>query len=118
MGALHSLLDSLVDRREDLEAGRGCLLDYYASSHESARRLAGFALRADSDAEGLPRADSHRVILIAMCSYYLSAPLCRTMEGRMITVALTRALGLKLTLTTALFTAKRFLHGLTGHGFA
>jgi tetraprenyl-beta-curcumene synthase len=118
MGALHSLLDSLVDRREDFEGGRGCLLDYYASSREAARRLARFALHTAEAAEGRPQADSHRVILTAMCSYYLSAPQCRTVEGQTIEAALTGALGRKLRVATALFTAKRFLHSLTGHGFA
>jgi hypothetical protein len=54
------------------------------------------------------------VIVTAMCSYYLSAPECDTVEAQIITRALTRALGLPLNLAIAMFRARRLLATLTG----
>jgi len=111
--ALHSLLDSLVDRREDHEAGRRCLLDNYISSVVAAVRLGSLARRAREDMTRLPDAHTHRVILTAMCSYYLSAPQCETAEGYRVRGELSQALGLGLTAAILMFHAKRMRHDLT-----
>lgn len=113
VGALHSLLDSLVDRHEDERDGRRCLLDDYGSPARVASGLADLATRARSAIADLPAADAHQVILTAMCSYYLSAPQCRTTEGLGVTRALAGALGPSLSLTISLFRSKRLLHSLT-----
>ena len=88
IGALHSLLDSLVDRREDHESGPARLLDYYAGPVDSATQLASLATRAKGATENLRRHHAHRVILTAMCSYYLSAPECTGPEAETIRPAL------------------------------
>ena len=111
--ALHSLLDSLVDRREDHDAGGSCLLDNYGSGVLAALRLGTLARRARQDIAWLPDAHTHRVILTAMCSYYLSAPQCETAEAHRVRDELTRALGLPLTAAILMFDAKRMLHDLT-----
>jgi len=111
--ALHSLLDSLVDRREDQEAGRRCLLENYGSSVLASARLGSLARRAREDMTRLGDAHTHRVILTAMCSYYLSAPQCETAEARRVRGELGRALGLPLSAAIVMFDAKRTLHGLT-----
>lgn len=74
IGALHVLLDSLVDRASDIEMGEHCLIDHYASSEEAAARLATIAARATKATELLPRSIEHATILAAMVSFYLSAP--------------------------------------------
>jgi tetraprenyl-beta-curcumene synthase len=117
IGALHTLLDSLVDRREDKEGGRPCLLDYYPSPAEAATRLVDLAIRARDHIARLPSPHVHRVIIAAMCSYYLSAPECNTAESQMITRALTRAIGLPLSVAIAMFRARRLAATLTGNPY-
>ena len=74
IGALHVLLDSLIDRGEDLAAGHHCLVDHYASSEETATRLSTIAARALQATEQLSDGVEHATILAAMTSFYLSAP--------------------------------------------
>jgi tetraprenyl-beta-curcumene synthase len=111
-GALHSLLDSLVDRREDRAGGRRCLLDYYASDDAAADRLAALAACALDTTRELASASTHAVILTAMCSYYLSAPECDTAEARAVARALTGALGTPLHVAIAMSRARRLLHAI------
>jgi tetraprenyl-beta-curcumene synthase len=117
IGALHTLLDSLVDRREDREAGRPCLLNCYRSPAEEATRLADLAIQARERIARLPSPHAHRAIMTAMCSYYLSAPECDTAEAKLITRALCRALGLQLSVAIAIFRARRLAATLTGNPY-
>ncbi len=118
IGALHSLLDSLVDRREDEENGRRCLLDYYDSTAIAVAHLGGLADRAVAATERLPHAHVHRVILTAMCSYYCSAPACATDESRAVTRSLTGTLGCSLSAAILMFRSRRMLHTLTRREYA
>ncbi len=111
-GALHSLLDSLVDRGEDRERGQRSLLDHCGSPARAADRLAALAERAAGAAAELPDRHAHRVIVTAMCSYYLSAPQCDTAEGRDVAGALSEALGSPLRVAILMFRCRRLLHTL------
>jgi tetraprenyl-beta-curcumene synthase len=117
IGALHSLLDSLVDRREDRDGGRLCLLDHYPSTTSAESRLADLAQRCRTACERLPGAQAHRVIVTAMASYYLSAPECDTAEAQAIAAELTAALGRPLSVAIAMFRARRLLRSLTGRSY-
>ncbi len=103
IGALHTMLDSLVDRAEDHESGQRSLLDYYQSPTDAAIQVAGLAIRALSATERLPSPYTHRVIVMAMCSYYLSAPEAHPAQRQTIT----RAVGLPLSGAIATFRARR-----------
>jgi tetraprenyl-beta-curcumene synthase len=75
IGALHTLLDSLIDRQEDTTAaGHRSLIDCYLSPVETAARLEMIAAQAVRHARSLPRANNHAMILAAMASLYLSDP--------------------------------------------
>jgi tetraprenyl-beta-curcumene synthase len=78
IGALHILLDSLIDRSEDVAAGQHCLVDHYVSAEEAATRLRVIATHATSATELLPQSAEHATILAAMTSFYLSAPSAST----------------------------------------
>jgi tetraprenyl-beta-curcumene synthase len=74
IGALHSLLDHLVDKSEDATIGQRNLIDHYSSTQEAAVRMRALAEQAVRAARTLPRGHRHAVILAGMAAFYLSAP--------------------------------------------
>ena len=74
IGALHVLLDSLVDRSADEESGHLSLITQYATPEETASRLSAIASRAMRATEHMPQSIQHGMILTAMASFYLSTP--------------------------------------------
>ncbi len=74
IGALHSLLDGLVDEAEDAEIGQLSLFGCYAHADEAATRMRSIAAQALRRARGLPDGRRHALIVAAMAGYYLSAP--------------------------------------------
>jgi tetraprenyl-beta-curcumene synthase len=71
IGALHSLLDSLVDRGEDIAQGMHGLIECYASPAQAAKRIRLIAGEALERARTLPQGNRHALILAAMASFYL-----------------------------------------------
>ncbi len=72
IGALHSLLDNLVDRCEDEQNGQRSLVDYYASPEDAAVHMTALVTRATSLAGSLRHEPRYTIVLAAMASYYLS----------------------------------------------
>jgi tetraprenyl-beta-curcumene synthase len=70
IGALHSLLDSLVDWREDADTGQLSLIGCYCSCEDAAVRMAAIAARAVQAAERLPAGRRHLVLLAGMAGSY------------------------------------------------
>jgi tetraprenyl-beta-curcumene synthase len=73
IGALNQLLDSLIDRAADREAGHHSLVAHYQSAEEAATRLGSIAARATRATEPIPESVQHAMILAAMSSHYLTA---------------------------------------------
>ena len=73
IGALHSLLDNLVDVAEDHATGQHNLIGCYPSTLEARTRMRVLAERSLQAARELP-GDGDGLILAAMASFYLSAP--------------------------------------------
>jgi tetraprenyl-beta-curcumene synthase len=71
IGALHSLLDSLVDHDEDLAAGERGLIDCYPSPSDAAARMRTIAGEAMRRAAALPCGRRHALIVAAMTSFYI-----------------------------------------------
>jgi tetraprenyl-beta-curcumene synthase len=117
IGALHSLLDSVVDRDEDREKGQRSLLEHYGSALHECAGLTILASEAFDACESLPSPRAHRAIVAAMCSYYLSAPQCRNEQGCATRDHLTDALGPTLRLSILLFTTRRVLARLAGDDY-
>jgi tetraprenyl-beta-curcumene synthase len=93
IGALHSLLDSLIDRAEDAATGTRGLIDYYPSLDEAAARMtliAGESLRLT---RGLPHGRQHALMLAAMASHYLSMPEALAPDARPTTHRILEAMG-------------------------
>jgi tetraprenyl-beta-curcumene synthase len=93
VGALHSMLDSLIDEAEDADADQRSLLDYYASPRESAARLQLLAREALRATESLPEAREHALVLAGMVSFYLTAPQASSPSSRLISRGVIDALG-------------------------
>jgi tetraprenyl-beta-curcumene synthase len=74
IGALHTLLDSLIDLREDALAGQVSLLSHYNSLEEAGARMQMMAEKALRAARGLRWGGLHALILAGMVSLYLTAP--------------------------------------------
>ena len=74
IGALHSLLDNLVDIAEDYATGQRSLVGCYASSLDAATRMRLLAEHSLRAAERLPDGRGHVLVLAAMASFYLSTP--------------------------------------------
>ncbi len=68
--ALHTMLDSLVDRAEDRETGQPNLLNHYTSQEEMTERLGLLAGETAKRAHEV--APHHRLILAGMVALYLS----------------------------------------------
>jgi tetraprenyl-beta-curcumene synthase len=117
IGALHSLLDSVVDRDEDREKGQRSLLDHYGSPLHECASLTMLASDARRACASLPSPHAHRVFVTAMCSYYLSAPQCRSEPGYATRVHLTDVLGSMLDLAIVMFTTRRLLARIAGDGY-
>ncbi|MFI5005377.1 MAG: DUF2600 family protein [Solirubrobacterales bacterium] len=73
IGAL-TMLDSLVDHREDIEAGELGYLRCYDGPEQMARRLVRVATDAAARARLLPNAAHHVMTLVGVVAYYASAP--------------------------------------------
>jgi tetraprenyl-beta-curcumene synthase len=74
VGALTVLLDDLIDREDDLEAGEHNYLSYYANQDQAANRIGLLVSRAKAAVGHLRHARRHRAILAGVAGFYLSAP--------------------------------------------
>lgn len=73
VGALHTLLDSLVDWREDEFADQPSLLDHYSSFTELTERMQMLVQCSRDATATLPYACRHAVVLAGMVGVYLTA---------------------------------------------
>lgn len=81
IGGLHSMLDNLIDKREDEAAGHRSLIEYYGPLR-AAERMRWLATQAAQAARELPHSSRHIVILAAMIGNYLSTPEAHNPELR------------------------------------
>jgi tetraprenyl-beta-curcumene synthase len=102
IGALHSLLDNLIDTEEDYATGQRSLVGCYASTLDAATRMGLLAERSLACAQALPER-SHALVLAAMASFYLSTPEARSPDAAPVANAVLRALGEPAALSMAVF---------------
>ena len=93
IGALHSLLDSLIDLDEDRASGQRALIENYADAGETACRLRLLADESRRHACALSHSDRHLLMLAAMASLYLAEPQAQDPHARAARRAVLRALG-------------------------
>jgi tetraprenyl-beta-curcumene synthase len=93
VGALHSLLDSLIDAAEDAVGGQQSLIERYGSEREAAARLTLLARESLARVSMLPDAGAHAAILASMAGLYLAEPQARGPRARRARRQVLRALG-------------------------
>ncbi|HTA98625.1 MAG TPA: DUF2600 family protein [Solirubrobacteraceae bacterium] len=72
VGALHSLLDSLIDLPEDRESGQPALIEHYGSAEEAADGLRRLAEESRWRVAALAHPDRHALMLAGMVSIYFA----------------------------------------------
>jgi tetraprenyl-beta-curcumene synthase len=112
IGALHILLDSLIDRGEDAATGQHCLVDHYVSAEEAAVRMSVIATRATRATELLPQSAEHATILAAMTSFYLSSPTASAPDASPAAERVRRSMGAIAAPTMVVLKARRAVDGL------
>jgi tetraprenyl-beta-curcumene synthase len=108
MGALHTLLDSLIDRAEDAATGQHNLLDHYRSSQEMAERMERLTIETVRRASAV--GVEHRLILAGVISLYLSDPRAWLPYARATTERVLAALGGLATPAMLVLRTRRLAH--------
>ena len=112
-GALHGLLDSLVDQPEDAIAGDHSHVSRYQSPEHAAGRLGAIASESLRLAGQLPHGEYHATILAGMVSYYLSSPEALRPQAREATRNVLAAMGGRASLALLILQTRRRAAGLT-----
>lgn len=106
-GVVHTLLDSLVDRAEDAQAGQCSLLDYYAGSEEAAARLGAIAGEAARRLRSVSGGEGELAVFAAMASFYVTEASPASAADRAISAAVLREIGDLAIPTMLVFAARR-----------
>jgi len=117
IGALHSLLDSLVDHDEDLATGERGLIDCYLSPADAATRMRAIAREALRRAVALPSGRHHALILAAMTSFYIcEIHRSASPHAQLVAPGVLDALGCLAAPTMAVLGARRSLRRVSAIG--
>jgi tetraprenyl-beta-curcumene synthase len=83
ISALGTMLDSYVDRAEDVAAGNHSYIDHYPTGDAGLRRVGDLVSRSAREARGLRKGYRHAVIVACMVAMYLSKDSARVpaMQG-------------------------------------
>jgi len=109
VGALHSLLDNLIDLTEDRVTGQHSLIACYDSPAQAAQRMGRLAERSLAAVRALPDAEAHTLVLGAMASFYLSATQARSPWAAPIADAVRDALDGAADLAMPVFRVRRLI---------
>jgi tetraprenyl-beta-curcumene synthase len=93
IASLSTLLDSLIDCREDTADGQRSLIDCYASPQETATRLQLIAAESLSRTQALSGGEHHTMILAAMVSFFHCASQFSSPDIRLATQGIIDTLG-------------------------
>jgi tetraprenyl-beta-curcumene synthase len=91
--ALSALLDSFVDRPEDVLGTNHSFVEHYPSQTLAARRLEAIAGEARALSSALAGRARHAIILSGIASFYLSAPEARSAHARAVAARTLAPLG-------------------------
>jgi hypothetical protein len=106
VGALHSLLDNLVDLAEDRATGQHSLIRCYGTAELASARMGVLAERSLRAVAALPGGDGDVLLLAAMASFYLATPEAQAPQAAPVAAAVLDALGEPARLAMAVFRAR------------
>jgi tetraprenyl-beta-curcumene synthase len=109
IGALSTLLDSLIDRHLDLADGQQSLIDHYTSQAEIAERFRAITIEARRSLDPLVDAENHVLILAAMAAFFHSSPKASAPEVAQATRAVLDTMGGWATPALAFFRTRHIL---------
>lgn len=112
ISVLATMLDSYVDRAEDLSADLHSYVSYYRDAHSRARRLAELTVRAVEAAGTLRDGAAHAVLVSSMVALYMSSDHALGRQMRPTSALLTRAAGPLAVLLVPVLRGWRIAHGL------
>jgi tetraprenyl-beta-curcumene synthase len=107
VGALSTLLDSVVDRQADRAENQQSLVDHYRTPQIAAERMKMIALKAVDAIGELPDAEYHLLILSAMAAFFHSTPQASNPEVGVVTRAVFQAMGAQAVPAFLLLRARR-----------
>ena len=107
VGALSTLLDSVVDQQADRAEAQQSLVDHYRSPEIAAERMRMITLKAVEAINELPDAEHHQLILAAMAAFFHSTPQASTPEVGIVTRAVFEAMGAQAMPAFLLLRARR-----------
>jgi tetraprenyl-beta-curcumene synthase len=107
VGALHSMLDSLIDQDEDAILGQPSLIGLYPSALAATRAMGAMANTARCAARALPQGCRHAVLLGAMAALYLSDPQARSARAAPLAAAVRAGIGRLATPAMVVFAVRR-----------
>jgi tetraprenyl-beta-curcumene synthase len=116
VGALHSLLDSLIDLPEDRASGQPALIEHYGSAGEAAAGLRRLARESRRQVAALPHSDQHTLMLASMAAIYLAEPRVGDPHVRAARRAVLGVFGAPSTATMAVMHMRRL--ALSAHSHA
>jgi tetraprenyl-beta-curcumene synthase len=107
IGALSTLLDSVVDQQTDRADDQQSLVAHYRSPQIAAERLRTITVKALDAVASLPDAENHRLILAAMAAFFHSTPQAAKPEVGIVTRAVLDAMGTRAIPAFILLRARR-----------
>lgn len=93
IGALHVLLDSLVDQQDDEQSHHYSLVRNYGTPAHAAARMSWIARSAQRRVDTLHDHSSHRLLLVAMSSFYLASASAADTHAALATDSIANSLG-------------------------
>jgi tetraprenyl-beta-curcumene synthase len=103
ISAVSTLLDSVVDNQDDLEAGSHSFIGYYANEEAAGEGVEKVIARAAAEAGGIRHGAHHRMTAAGVAAYYLSAPTAALPPGPAIKRAAAAELGSLLSVALGVF---------------
>lgn len=113
IGALHTLLDSLIDWSEDERAGQPSLLENYAPSDELVKRMRMLATNSRVATATLAHPALHAALLAGMVSVYLAAPDARRAGTAPVAEAVLQATGPLITPSLAILRTRHVVRRIS-----
>jgi tetraprenyl-beta-curcumene synthase len=115
--AISALLDSLIDLERDANTTNHRFVANYASNNQAAERFAAIIAEAETQLSKLQQARRHKVLLMGVLGYYLSAQEARSDFAHVVTEKATKATSSTIWPVLTVMRIRR-LKGRLGHSNA